>query len=146
MRGGYLLLAREIGDGPSHPEYPVVPPPREPHPVHRPREERLRIPAQGAHLAQPASGERGVGSSLAQVLDPSRRADPFPHESGPFRLSLPSQFLASEARNVDKEIHPIEQGPRDAALVAFDLAHRAPADPPPVPGIAAGTWVHGTQQ
>src|SRR5215213_8103876 len=56
------------------------------------------------------------------------------------------QFLSREARHVDEEVHPIEQRPGDSALVAFDLANRAPADPPPVPCVAAGTWVHGTEQ
>src|SRR5918993_2718463 len=144
MRGGYLLLAREIGDGPSHPEYPVMPPPREPHPVHRPREERLRIAAQGTRLAQPASGECGVGRSLAQVLDPSRRANPLPHKLGLFSVSLLSQLLARKAWHVHEEVHAIEQRTGDAALIALDLAGRTPADPPTVPGVAAGTWVHGT--
>src|SRR5919112_5890279 len=143
---GYILVAREVGDGPGHPEYPVMPPPGESHAVHRPREECLRITAQGTHLAQPASGEGSVGSALAQLLYSSCRADPLPHEPGLFRLSLPAQFLARKARHVDEQVHTIQQGPRDATLVAFDLAHRAPADPPPVPPVAAGTGVHGTQQ
>src|SRR5215204_1131201 len=123
-----------------------MPPPREPHPVHRPPEERLRIAAQGTHLAQPASGECGVGRSLAQVLDPSRRANPLPHEPGLFCPSLVAQLLARKARHVDEEVHPIEQRTRDSALVTFDLARSAPADPPPVPGVAAGAWVHRTKE
>src|SRR3712207_4984401 len=107
--GGYLLFAREVGDGPCHPEYPVMTSSREPHPVHRPREERLRIAPERAHLAQPASGERGVRRALAPVLDLSRPAYPLPYEPRLFSLSLLAQLLARKARHVDEEVHAIEQ-------------------------------------
>ena len=55
-----------------------------------------------------------------------------------------SQLLARKAWHVHEEVHAIEQRTGDAALIALDLAGRTPADPPPVPGVAAGTWVHGT--
>src|SRR5829696_334641 len=143
--GCYLLVASEVGDGPCHPEYPVMPPPRKPHPVHSPREERLRIAPQSTHLAQPASGERGVGGALAPLLDLTRPTNPLPYEPGLFGLSLFAQLLAREARHIDEEVHAIEQRPGDAALVAFDLANRTPAAPPSVSSVAAGTRVHGTQ-
>src|SRR5215211_4151885 len=143
--GGYLLFARQVGDGPRHPEYPIVSPPREPHPVHRPREKRLRIAPQGAYLAQATPKERRVGRALAPALDPTRLADPLPHEPRLLGPPLIAQRRAREAWHVDEEVHPVEQGARDAALVAFDLARRAPADPPPVPRVAAGARVHGTK-
>ena len=107
MLGGYLLFAREVGDGPSHPEHPVMPPSREPHPVHRPRKECLRITLEGAHLAQPASGERGIGRALAAFLNLTRPTDPLPYEPGLFCLSLLAQLLGREAGHVDEEVHPI---------------------------------------
>src|SRR5919112_6257564 len=144
--GGYLLFVREVGYGPRHPEHPVVPSPREPHPVDRPREQDLRIAPESANLAQQASRERGVWRTLTAGLDPTRPTDPLPDQPGLFGPSLLAQLLAREAWHVDEEIHPVEQGTRDAALVAFDLAGRAPADLPPVPRVAAGTGVHGTKQ
>src|SRR5215211_1690839 len=144
--GGYLLFAREVGDGPCHPEYPVVPPPREPHPVHSPREEHLRVAMQSADLAQPTSGERRVGRALAPGLDRTRPPDALPYETGLFSASLLAQLLAREAWHVDEEVHPVEQRARDASLVAFDLARRAPANPPSVPRITAGAGVHGAKQ
>src|SRR5215210_865205 len=105
--GGYLLFTREVGDGPRHPEHPVMPPPREAHPVHRPREQRLRIAPEGAHLAQQSTGERGVGRALAAGLDPARCAHALPYEPGFFTLSLLTQLLARKAWHVDEEVHPI---------------------------------------
>ena len=54
------------------------------------------------------------------------------------------QLLARETRYVDEDIHAVEQGPGDAGLVAFDLARCAPAGPPLVASVPAGTRVHGT--
>src|SRR5215203_5685820 len=130
MLGRYLVLFREIGDGPRHPQHPVVPPSREPHPVHSPREEYLRITPQRAHLAQPTSGEHGVGRALTPGLYLARLGDPLPDESGTFRRLLIAQFLACEAWDVDEDVHPVEQGTRDACLVTFDLSGRASARPP----------------
>src|SRR5215211_6794452 len=107
--GGYLLFAREVGDGPRHPEYPIVSPPREPHPVYRPREKRLRIAPQSANLAQATPKERGVGRALAPALDPTRLVDPLPYEPRLLSLSLIAQLLAREARDIDEEVHPVEQ-------------------------------------
>ena len=86
-----------------------MPPSREPHPVHRPRKECLRISLEGARLAQPASGERGIGGALAAFLDLARPTHPLAYEPGLFCPSLLAQLLA-------REVQERRQGSPNSAL------------------------------
>src|SRR5829696_4531949 len=121
-------------------------PSREPQRFHRLRKEDLRVSPQRAHLPQLASREHGVGRALAFDLRAPRPSNSIPDGNRRLGRRLVPQLLPRETGHVDEDIHTVEQRSGDASLVAFDLARSAPAGPPLVTSVPAGTGVHGTQQ
>src|SRR5215210_2639610 len=141
-----VFLPGQVRDGPCYPEHAVVAPAGEAHPVDGAREQGLRVPPQAARGPQHPAGQRAIRDALPLGLRLPGPAHALPYDPGRLAYALPPELLAREARHVHEEVHAVDEGARDARPVAFDLAGRAPARPPPVPRVPAGTRVHGTHE
>lgn len=101
VRGGDLLLSREVGYRARDAQHAVVAAPGEPHAVYGAGEERLGVAAQIAELAQPAAREPSFRRPLTPVLALARGGDPSPDALrglGGLRGLSTTQLLACQAR------------------------------------------------
>ena len=66
--GGYLLIARQVGDGAAHLDDAVVGPGRQPQPCYGGGEQLCALRGQGTEPAQVLAVEMGIGTQLVLAV------------------------------------------------------------------------------
>ena len=145
-----MLRTVQIRNGPGHPQYPVVAPGGETHPLKGGLHQRV---APGIQLAEPAhhrgrhlgvAGDTGALKPLG--LNGAGGVHPFLDLSGGFRLRLSPHGLVFHGGDIYMEVDPAQQRTGDLLDVLLHFFVRAGAFPGGMATPATLAGIHGAHQ
>jgi DNA-binding transcriptional regulator YiaG len=144
--GADRVVALEIGDGASDFEDPVMGPGRQPQPLDRGLEEPLPIRADRAGSPELLGAHLGVAEGPSPpepvMLESPGPLHPLPYRLGALPLRFRRKLPIAQRRDIDVQVDPVEEGPRDPGPVSLDLWRGTGAVALRVGEIATGTPMH----